>query len=273
MKISIYLISSNDSLSSAYTSLPLPAKVDKGLMEKFRGYIFAFKKFNPSRGGCFCDVIDKEDNLAIVLLQQEFFSLIEEIKPALFVCCLREQNDKHVNQYLIDEIRRALANLYSFKEIMGNLKNCQALMLPIRNFSETVVNELPDQFILNSMEKNFREWVEKTVAAIRRTRSPKKSKSGDGKTKYFIDKNKVHFEFGHENHGQFETGKERHECSCEINGLFRFGYRLKETQQFNLTTNGGTISMSRIVDCHGSVSCVKNASHVNMFANDYYTVG
>lgn len=272
MKISIYLISSNDYLSNAYSSLSLSQKVKPEWKEKFRGYEFSFKKFNLIRNECFCDVIDKKDELILVLLQAELAYSIAEVRTALFVCYLREQNDENNAEYLMAEINRALINLYTFKKIMDESKNLQALMLPIRNFSAPVVNELPDNFALHSMQNEFRVWLEQAVAAIRSRRSPKKSKYDDPNVKYFKDDNDVHFEFGHENHGQFATNEVAHKKSCEINGLFRFGYRIKKTQQFNLTKSGASISMATIVDCHDSVGEVKNASHVNMFANDYYTI-
>lgn len=272
MKISIYLISSNDNLSNAYSSLSLSRKVKPEWQKKFGRYEFSFKKFTPDPDLDFCNVIDKKDELILVLLQAELAYSIAKVRTALFVCHLREKNGADTNEYLMAEISRALSNLYTFKEIMDESKNLQALMLPIRNFSADIIKELPDNFVLNSMENTFRDWVERTVATIRRRRSPKKSKCANPNVKYFKDDNDVHFEFGHENHGQFATAEVTHKKSCEINGLFGFGYRIKETQQFNLTKSGASISMATIVNCHDFVDAVKNASHVNMFANDYYTV-
>lgn len=272
MKISIYLISSNIQLTDAYSSLALSQKVKPEWRGKFRGYEFSFKKFNPIIGSDFCEVIDQKDKFILVLLDESLAHLIAEVRSALFVCYMRENKNKNINEYLMAEITMMLSNLYAFKTIMDESKSLQALMLPIRNFSAEVVNELPDTFVLNSMGNGFREWVEKTVAMIRKRRSPKKSRSDNPNVKFFKDDNDVHFEFGHEDHGQFATNGVKHKKSCEINGLFRFGYKLKATQQFNLSKNGVLISMAKIMDCHDSVGEVKNASHVNMFANDYYTV-
>ena len=116
-------------------------------------------------------------------------------------------------------------------------------------------------------------FVEETKALfvlLKQRRKPRRKSSYS--TRYFIDDDDKHFEYGTEHHSLPATGAP-HALSCELNFTFRFGRRVADIQRhFNVTRGPGKHPSIKgsFPNCHCEWKDVTKTTHLNMFMNDYY---
>jgi hypothetical protein len=143
------------------------------------------------------------------------------------------------------------------------------LALPLRNFRASELTEVARLCREVRLSSTFSEDVERELAGLRERVRPRRK--SNYKTTYIVDELERFFAYGQEMHARFATG-EPHRPSCEVAALFRFGVRLDERRHYNVSETEGdrTKIEGDFPDCHGQVHVVRDKTHLNMFANDYF---
>ena len=119
----------------------------------------------------------------------------------------------------------------------------------------------------------FSEALDKAISLfIKNTKRPKrkrvKTKGKYYEPKYFIDSNKMCFEYGFENHGFPDTGG-LHNRMCVLKSYRKFGLYIERSRHFNVTKEGATKFNLKGRCCHGSEINKKFKTHANIFPNGY----
>ena len=162
--------------------------------------------------------------------------------------------------------------LRNFGQIIAKFRrgdDSKLLTLPLRNFQAEELVEIAELCRIDPLSATLSNDIETRLARLRTRVRPRRKTSFI--KHYAVDDAVRFFEFGPERHAQFATGTP-HLPYCEMAGLFRFGVRLDERRHYNVseTEEDRTKIEGDFRDCHSVQHAVKNTTHLNMFANDYF---
>jgi hypothetical protein len=141
--------------------------------------------------------------------------------------------------------------------------------LPLNNFQADELSWIRKLIVSSEGILEFNDLLEKNLVQLRKRQSPKRRTTF--KDTYFVDDRARYFSYGLERHAKVETFGPPHSPICEINSIFRFGWRFDRDRHFNVSVDskGGAIS-GHFIDCHGTILSVKSRSHINMFPNGFF---
>lgn len=177
---------------------------------------------------------------------------------------------ENAESYLVQKINRLLSTFSAFCIEVLNGQNQQASLLPERNFDAAEWRDLIELVRLRTHALSFVEETKALFSQLKQRRKPRRKSSYS--TRYFIDDDDKHFEYGTEHHSLPATGAP-HALSCELNFTFRFGRRVADIQRhFNVTRGPGKNPSIKgsFPNCHCEWRDVTKTTHLNMFMNDYY---
>lgn len=164
---------------------------------------------------------------------------------------------------------RTLTNYFRIQPYMRDKGSMQALALPLNNFDADELRKLVALCASEGTNDLFYRNFTSLKKKLLNRNGPRRPKHGQPK-KYFQDDQKKHFDYGHEDHGQFDTG-DPHSPLCEISGNFRFGWKISTRYHYNMTKayKDHTHIKGTFVGCHSQDVTVAGATHANIFANDF----
>lgn len=210
---------------------------------------------------------NEEVDHILVLIESEHLVTLETIRNAVFIGAIDDFGYRtNVWTGLADYLTKLLKNYKLFFDLISAQINYEVLALPIRNFRADEFGELLTTFKNKTLDREFFNSLSKSLGAMRRRRQPKRRSSYPDK--YYMDIRQLYFQYGKELHSKYATG-EGHLLSCQINGLYRFGYRLEQGRHYNVSTGDGNkrVMMNlTLINCHDEKVKVKNRDHVNMFS-------
>ena len=163
-----------------------------------------------------------------------------------------------------------LANYFEVLKYALAKGTMEALALPIANFDAAELRELVELVSDRAQSPTFAQDFTGLLAKLQRRYAPKRPKDGDDR-RYYQDDARKHFDYGTEDHGQFDTGHP-HVRLCEISGNFRFGCRISTRHHYNMmgVKKKKTWIKGTFEGCHGHAVQIPGQSHVNIFANDFH---
>ncbi len=256
--------------------------IPKDLFKNKKGpdYPVSFKVaiFDPSTATIdfekFLLSVAKGKDAVILLVERQYFHLIASVANAVFAATFDLQNDdvNNFKNFFGSYFSPLFRNLFAVKTLMQDANKKQAMMLPLRNFKAAELNEMARLSREESRSGRFVFNIEACVAGIIKRKVPRKD--SNSKTKYFVDDNGIHFEYGHEEHAHFDTSKP-HVAACEFNGSFRFGNNIETRKHYNVSFGSGdrTGISGKFTNCHDAEQQVPenpHKTHLNMFANDFF---
>lgn len=228
--------------------------------------------------------IDREPNLEryfhsksvlsdalLVLADQRCGSSLDFTRTALFI----HRTDipsrvENAESFLRHQTGQLLNTFSAFcKEVLKG-ENQQASILPEQNFDAPEWRELIEIVLFRAQTPTFLEETKALFGKLKTRRKPRRKSSYS--TRYFIDDDDKHFEYGTEHHSLPGTGAP-HVLSCELNFKFRFGRKIADIQRhFNVTRGAGDRPSIKgtFPNCHHERRDVTKTSHLNMFMNDHY---
>lgn len=206
----------------------------------------------------------------VLLVDSDWAHLVKDVRTAVFVSTFEAAaSAENPQNFFFGLLSRTLKG---FGQVLAKFKNgddAQLLTLPLRNFNAVELAEIATICGAGPAPVALSNEVDQRLALLRkRVRPRKKSKY---KTLYAVDDDDKFFVYGKEKHSQFDTGTP-HRPSCEMAALFRFGARLAERRHYNVSKTEGDLTSiaGSFPDCHGQLHPVKQRTHLNMFANDYF---
>jgi hypothetical protein len=164
-------------------------------------------------------------------------------------------------------IGRALTDFVAFTARFDDKKWQKILRLPNQNFQAEELTRLRAVCRQTIDQKDFGEQLDKALKAFKPRIKPKR-KEGNYPNKYIIDDHAKHFEFGHEEHAQADTGPP-HTTWCVAANRHRFGRGFRSIEQYNVSRDGGVMN-GTYLDCHGSPKGGDGEDHLNMFTNGFF---
>lgn len=206
----------------------------------------------------------------VLLVDTAWIHLVSDIRTAAFVSTFElPASAESPRNFFFGLLSRTLKGFGQLLAKFENGDDAQLLTLPLRNFKAGELAEIATICGAGPAPIALSNEVDRRLALLRkRVRPRKKSKY---KTLYAVDDDDKFFVYGKEKHSQFATGTP-HRPSCEMAALFRFGTRLTERRHYNVSKTEGDLTSiaGEFPDCHGQVQPVKQRTHLNMFANDYF---
>ena len=196
---------------------------------------------------------------------------LEKLSQRLRTSCFVGKIDPNLDLTQVIAITvRVLSNYFRVLPYMRDKGSMQALALPLENFDADELRELTILFAQNGAENLFFRNFQSLLAKLRKRHKPRRPKN-EYKKHYFQDDQKKHFDYGHEDHGQFDTA-EPHTPLCEISGNFRFGWKIPTKYHFNMMKafKKGTYIDGNFPGCHSQIVNIPGQTHVNIFANDFH---
>lgn len=203
----------------------------------------------------------------LLLIEEGGEEFYQNIKHSLFVGEIPRINYcKDTWNLLSKNFRILFKNYIHYYKAASHSDNYQALTLPIRNFNSIILTNLLETLSRKTMAKDFLNLFNESLSKLKRSRHPKRrSKSRE---QFYVDDNESYFQYGLEKHGNYETGFP-HLRSCQIKGLYRFGFKMEQGRHFNMTSSAGFLSNKTLFNCHGETVSIKKADHINIFSNDF----
>jgi hypothetical protein len=153
-------------------------------------------------------------------------------------------------------------------EKMQNHVALQIILLPRRNFVSHEANAIWEFLTVIDQDGAEREGLERRISGLMKARRKPKKIRKSGKRRFFVDEKGWHFEYGMEHHGSPEIGDPKHLITCALASIFRFSVRYDNQRHYNVTLDGKQFS-GELDNCHDTKIGVRNASHVNIWPNDY----
>ncbi|QJE02494.1 hypothetical protein HH212_22780 [Massilia forsythiae] len=164
---------------------------------------------------------------------------------------------------------RTLSNYFRLLPHMLDKGSMQALALPLNNFDADELRKVAYLCASEGTDDLFYRNFASLLARLMKRNGPRRPKHGQPK-KYFQDDQKKHFDYGPEDHGQFDTGAP-HTPLCEISGNFRFGWKIPTKYHYNMTKayKDHTHIKGTFLGCHWQEVKIVGQTHANIFANDF----
>lgn len=203
----------------------------------------------------------------LLLIEEGHEKFYKDIKHSLFIGKIpRITYCKDTWNFLSKNFRILFRNYIYYYKAASQSDNYQALTLPIRNFKSIILTDLLETLCYKTMEKDFLNLFNRDLSKLKRSRHPKRRTNSQ--EQFYVDDNESYFQYGLEKHGKYETGFP-HLKSCQIKGLYRFGFKMEQGRHFNMTSGSGLLSKTTLVNCHGETVFIKKSDHINIFSNDF----
>lgn len=214
----------------------------------------------PRTGDASAVIILTDGTLAgLVPRLGDVFSVNEFVAPTF---------GQHLGNVLSALIARSLRTFRHYFLRFDDQKYQRILRLPLRNFDAPEVAALRAACHDMINTDNFGRELDRLLARLRERQRPKKaSKYPD---LYLVDDKKKHFALGAEVHARAETACPPHDLICALGNQFRFGRAFDGTRHYNVSYDGETRMAADYYDCHSQTRSGNNATHLNMFSNDYF---
>lgn len=275
MQIGLYLISDNSDVVSLFQR-QRQGLVPKSFVEQLDkgGYQVEFQTrlYNPRTANR--DLLnflhERELPQAIILLvDKTCLNIAENLTNACFIIPLDfslalQGNYKNFFSRILTQ---GIKNFFLYKRLVDDGSYQQALLLPLRNFKCSEINNLIVLFRQNILDPHFSNQLSSIVEELRARRRPRRK--SNHATMYFVDDEEKLFQYGLEQHAQLATGNP-HTLLCVLTGHYRFGSRIDVRRHYNLTKEckSQTHISGIFTDCHEQEHRVSGNTHLNMFSND-----
>lgn len=175
---------------------------------------------------------------------------------------------KNLPNALVSVLTRSLRCYKYLKTRFNDSKYHQILRLPLRNFLSPEIYRLRTLCHDMISNQNFGRSLDESLGKLRDLRRPKQLSSHP--VHYLVDDDNKHFQLGHEFHARADTSCPPHNVRCVYGNMFRFGRRFDGTRHFNVSHDRGAVMAGNYPDCHDNLRPGLDASHLNMFSNDFF---
>lgn len=211
----------------------------------------------------------KDFDACIVLVDAGWENFIANLKTSIFTHVFTPAQVANYQNFFHQLIAQSLRSLGQLLVKFENANDVELLSLPLRNFKAGELIELTRLFQTDHPRPDFINLIDRQLSELRKRVRPRRR--SEFKTTYAVDDMNRFFSYGKERHSRFATGDD-HEPHCEIAGHFRFGRRIDSGRHYNVSETEGDKTHIRglFFDCHGEQHDVKDKTHLNMFANDYF---
>ncbi|WP_171229878.1 hypothetical protein [Ruegeria sp. HKCCA4008] len=207
----------------------------------------------------------------ILLVDHDLLFLTRRIPNAVFVVGFNSAEISGNHKGYFDKLlSRSLAALGQILMRFSSANDIELMSLPIRNFHGDELRQLSEIIGNACVYGDLSGEIDKQLKSLRRRVRPRKKSAY--KTKYVVDDKYLFFSYGKERHARPETGHP-HPKSCELNAYFRFGARIDDKRHYNVSaTEKDRTSIEGVFrGCHDDEHPISTRTHLNMFANDYFT--
>lgn len=212
----------------------------------------------------------REHDACLLIVDNTWQDHVNEVRNATFVVPFEAAAaTANPQNFFFGILGRTFRNFAQLIAKFSRYDDSKLLALPLRNFRADELTEIARLCNEEPLSSDLSNNVESCLAQLRARVRPRRKSAY--KTKYAVDDAARFFVFGEERHAQFSTG-DPHGPSCEMAGLFRFGIRLDHERHYNVSETEGdrTKIKGDFKNCHDEILSVKNKTHLNMFANDYF---
>lgn len=213
----------------------------------------------------------KEASHVIVMVDQDHSHLASNITASVMLIDI----DVYCAQidyqnYFHSKLSKSIKTFNFLNSMFCKPADTALLSLPFRNFKSDDLKSIRHQFECQDSISDIQDIFDKNMQLLRRRVRPRKQ-SKFRHQKYAVDDNKRFFIFGKEVHSLPDTGGE-HEPHCELNSIFRFGFKISKTRHYNVSEGekDTTTISGEFFDCHDTALRVRRKTHLNMFSSDFF---